>query len=88
MRGINYGTGGAGNENGTPLINLNQSSCIRGLTIFYPDQNIDNVKPYPWTIQGKGMHCSVIDVTLHPALVRRPVRRLAPNTVNIAPAIR
>lgn len=59
-----YATGGAGDENAAPLISLNQSSCIRGITILYPDQDIDNVKPYPWTIQGKGMHCSVIDVTL------------------------
>ena len=59
-----YATGGAGDENAPPLISLNQSSCVRGLTIYYPQQNIDDVKPYPWTIQGKGMHCSVIDVTL------------------------
>ncbi|MBN1346947.1 MAG: hypothetical protein JXQ73_29930 [Phycisphaerae bacterium] len=59
-----YATGGAGDENGKPLISLNQSSCVRGLTIFYPNQDIDNVKAYPWTIQGRGMHCSVIDVTL------------------------
>ncbi|NLN76403.1 MAG: hypothetical protein GX139_08835 [Armatimonadetes bacterium] len=59
-----YATGEAGKEDGTPLISLNQSSCIKGITIFYPDQDIDNVKAYPWTIRGSGMHCSVIDVTL------------------------
>ncbi len=59
-----HATGGAGDENGTPLITLNQSSCIRGVTIFYPEQDIDDVKPYPWTIRGSGMHCSVIDTTL------------------------
>lgn len=57
-------TSGAGDENGAPLITLNQSSRVRGVTIFYPEQDIDNVKPYPWTIRGNGMHCSVIDVTL------------------------
>lgn len=59
-----YATGGAGDENGKPLIRLHQSSCVRGLTIFYPNQDIDNIRPYPWTIQGRGMHGSVIDVTL------------------------
>jgi hypothetical protein len=59
-----YATGGSGNEEGAPLISLNQSSCVRGITIFYPEQSIDNVKPYPWTIRGKGMHCGVVDVTL------------------------
>jgi hypothetical protein len=57
-------TGGAGDENGPPLISLNQSSCIEGLTIFYPEQDVNKLKPYPWTIQGRGMHGSVIDVTL------------------------
>jgi len=59
-----YATGGAGKEDGTPLITLNQSSCIRGLTIYYPEQTIDEIKPYPWTVRGSGMHCSVIDCTL------------------------
>lgn len=57
-------TGGKGDENGTPLINLTQSSCIKGITILYPDQDPLNIHPYPWTIHGRGMHGSVIDVTL------------------------
>jgi hypothetical protein len=57
-------TGYAGQAAGPPLINLNQSSCVQGVTVFYPDQDPLAVKPYPWTIQGRGMHCSVIDVTL------------------------
>lgn len=59
-----FATGSAGNENGSPLINLTSNSCVKGITIFYPDQDINNVKSYPWTIQGKGTNCSVIDVTL------------------------
>ncbi|MFA7288497.1 MAG: glycosyl hydrolase family 28-related protein [Melioribacteraceae bacterium] len=59
-----FATGSAGNENGSPLINLNNNSCVKGITIFYPEQDINNVKSYPWTIQGKGTNCSVIDVTL------------------------
>jgi hypothetical protein len=57
-------TGFAGKEDGPALISLNQSSCVRGITVFYPDQDPLAVKPYPWTIQGRGMHGSVIDVTL------------------------
>ena len=55
---------GKGDENGDPFITLNQSSCIRGLTIFYPEQEAKSIQPYPWTIRGQGMFCSVIDVTL------------------------
>lgn len=56
--------GGKGDENGTPFITLQQSSCLKGVTIFYPEQQVDNIQPYPWTIRGKGMCCSVIDVSL------------------------
>lgn len=55
---------GRGKEDAPPLISLSPGSTIRGLTIFYPEQSIDDVKPYPWAIQGKGMHNSVMDVTL------------------------
>ena len=47
-------TGSAGKEDGPPLINLQQSSAPKGVTIFYPDQDPKQVKPYPWTIQGRG----------------------------------
>lgn len=57
-------TGYAGKEDGPPLINLQQSSAVKGITVFYPEQDPTDVKPFPWTIQGRGMHCSVIDVTL------------------------
>lgn len=57
-------TGHAGDENGPPLINLNQSSAVRGITVYYPDQDMLAIKPYPWAIQGRGMHGSVVDVTL------------------------
>jgi hypothetical protein len=56
--------GGRGQEDGQPLITLSPGATIRGLTIFYPEQNLDDVQPYPWTIQGGGMHNSVMDVTL------------------------
>jgi len=57
-------TGSAGKEDGPALISLQQSSAVKGITVFYPDQDPKAVKPYPWTIQGSGMHGSVIDVTL------------------------
>ena len=59
-----YATGGKGDENGPPLISLHQSSGVHGVTIFYPEQRFPEVQPYPWCIQGMGMHGSVINVTL------------------------
>ena len=57
-------TGGKGEDDGIPFISLQQSSCLRGVTIFYPEQDVNAIQPYPWTIRGRGMFCSVIDVTL------------------------
>lgn len=54
---------GKGEEDGTPLVNLSPSSGVRGITFFYPEQRIPGTHAYPWTIQGRGMHCSVIDCT-------------------------
>lgn len=56
--------GGKGEEEGQPFITLQQSSCLKGMTLFYPEQNVDDIQPYPWTIRGRGMFCSVVDVTL------------------------
>lgn len=53
----------AGREDGPPLISLNPSSTVQGITFFYPEQRIPGTKPYPWTIQGRGMHNNVIDCT-------------------------
>lgn len=55
---------GRGEEDGTPFITLQQSSCVKGLTIYYPEQDAESVVPYPWTIRGRGMFCGVVDVSL------------------------
>lgn len=52
-----------GNEAGPPLIRLTQSSTVKGITFFYPEQHCPDVIAYPWTIQGTGMHGSVFDCT-------------------------
>ena len=59
-----YAYAGRGDESAKPLISLTPGSTLCGVTIYYPEQNIEKVQPYPWTIQGKGMHNSVMDVTL------------------------
>ncbi len=55
---------GRDKEAGTPLIGLQTSSTIKGVTIFYPEQKVEDIRPYPWTIQGRGQHYNVIDVTI------------------------
>lgn len=52
-----------GNEAGPALVRLSQSSAVKGVTFFYPEQRLPGAVAYPWTIQGAGMHGSVIDCT-------------------------
>jgi hypothetical protein len=56
--------GGRGQENGPGAIELTESSGVKGITLCYPEQTVADIQPYPWAIHGKGMHCTVENVTL------------------------
>jgi len=56
--------GGRGKEDGPALIELAQSSGVKGITICYPEQTLADIQPYPWAIHGRGMHNSIENVTL------------------------
>lgn len=58
-----YSTGSHGSEDGPALIEMNPSTAVRGLCIYYPNQDPNNIVPYPWAIHGQGMHCTVENVT-------------------------
>jgi len=55
---------GRGDEAAAAFITLRPSSAVRGLTVFYPQQRLDDIQPYPWTIHGEGMHNTIENVTL------------------------
>jgi len=55
---------GRDSEDAPAFITLKPSSALRGLTIVYPRQIFPDVRPYPWTIRGDGMHNTVENVTL------------------------
>ncbi|MBM4035706.1 MAG: hypothetical protein FJ291_28535, partial [Planctomycetes bacterium] len=57
-------TSGKGKADGTPFIRLEAKSGLRGLTIWYPDQDLRSIQPYPWAIQSLGPGCWLVDVTL------------------------
>ncbi len=59
-----HAVGREGEETGPALVQLSPSSTVKGITIYYPNQRLENVKAYPYAIQGRGMNGSVIDVTL------------------------
>jgi hypothetical protein len=58
-------TENAGNESGAPFITLNHNSTLRGVVLYYPQQNSTDVpKPYPWAIALRGKNPAVLEVEL------------------------
>jgi hypothetical protein len=51
-----YSYVGKGDVNGTPFITLSEDSSLKNLSIYYPEQEINNGTPtkYSWTIKGGG----------------------------------
>lgn len=56
-------TEGRGNEKGTPFLSLSANSGLRGLTIWYPEQFVNEITTYPWTVRSLGPKCWMMDVT-------------------------
>ncbi len=44
-------TEGRDHEDQSPFVSMRTSTSIAGITIYYPEQTADNIRPYPWTIQ-------------------------------------
>ncbi|MBN1806071.1 MAG: hypothetical protein JW837_12550 [Sedimentisphaerales bacterium] len=58
-------TEGAGNEDGPAFITLNTNSTLKGIVLYYPEQNADDVpKPYPWAIAMRGKNPAVLAVEM------------------------
>jgi hypothetical protein len=47
-------TEGRGREDAPAFIEMRSSTSIKGLTIYHPEQKVDDIRPYPWTIQIRG----------------------------------
>jgi len=58
-------TEGAGREDAPPFITLGTNSTLRGVVIYYPEQNEDaEPKAYPWAVAMRGKNPAVLDVEL------------------------
>ncbi|MHC4436690.1 MAG: glycosyl hydrolase family 28-related protein [Planctomycetota bacterium] len=54
-----------GSEDGPAFITLNTNSTLKGVVLYYPQQNIDDVpKPYPWSIAMRGKNPAVLAVEM------------------------
>lgn len=45
---------GRGDEAAPAFIEMRSSTSLEGVTIYYPEQKVDDIRPYPWTIQIRG----------------------------------
>jgi len=57
-------TGGRDKEDAPALFEVHSSSCVSGLTVYYPEQKVDNIRPYAWTFHLQGNDNTVENVTL------------------------
>jgi len=58
-------TEGAGSEDGPAFITLNTNSTLKGVVLYYPEQNVDDTpKPYPWAIAMRGKNPAVLAVEM------------------------
>jgi hypothetical protein len=58
--------GGRDNEKGPALFEMRNSSAVSGITVYYPEQLIDDIHPYPWTfhIGSNSLDSTVFDCTI------------------------
>lgn len=58
-------TEGAGKEDGPPFLTLNTNSTLKGVVLYYPEQNEDDIpKPYPYAVALRGKNPAVLDVEM------------------------
>jgi hypothetical protein len=54
-----------GKEDGSPFITLNTDSTLKGVVIYYPEQDpAEEPSPYPWAIAMRGKNPAVLAVEL------------------------
>ena len=58
-------TSGAGAEDDPAFITLNTNSTLKGVVLYYPEQNVDDEpKPYPWAVAMRGKNPAVLAVEM------------------------
>ncbi len=57
-------TGGRDKEDGPALFEMVDSTSVSGLTVYYPEQKVTDIRPYSWTFHLQGNDNTVENVTL------------------------
>lgn len=56
--------GGRGMASGAPFVTLQPGAGLRGLSFWYPEQDVGAPVAYPWTVQARGKNCWMTDVNI------------------------
>ena len=56
--------GGRGDERGAPFITQLSNSTVKGFTIWYPEQRLSDVHPYPYTVFCNGFRVNLMDCAI------------------------
>jgi len=56
--------GGRGETEGMPFCSLEAGSGLRGLSFWYPEQDVGEPVAYPWTVRALGAGCWMTDVNI------------------------
>jgi len=57
-------TGGRDREDAPALFEMGNSTAVRNLTVYYPEQKADNIRPYAWTFHLAHNDNTVENITL------------------------
>ncbi|MDR0536973.1 MAG: glycoside hydrolase family 55 protein [Tannerellaceae bacterium] len=58
-------TGNRGNENAAPAITINTNSTLRGVVMYWPQQDPEKVPDaYPWAVAMRGKNPALLDVEM------------------------
>jgi len=57
-------TGGRDKEDAPALFEMVDSTSVSGLTVYYPEQKVKDIRPYSWTFHLQGNDNTVENVTL------------------------
>ncbi len=56
-------TGGRDDENAPALFEMTNATTVTGITVFYPEQKVDDIHPYSWTCHMQGFDTTLENVT-------------------------
>ncbi len=56
-------TGGRDQEDAPALFEMTNATNVSGLTVFYPEQTVNDIRPYPWTVHMQGFDTTLENVT-------------------------